>query len=257
MTTRRKLVKAKLRRWTRTLPALWREARRAKRREAKLRGARQSAIEHRAHLLEGIDRQRSALRYAHRNHDHGAYAALEPRLLTLIQRRNRDSARIAWLEMQIAVELAAVRTVRLRLRRGLTKRRFWRERARFSIVRLCHWRELHRMRQTGEAEERPWMANGYPQGLLDSRAGAWLARAVVLHRLTCVEARPRRLSVVGSQDAMLAAQPAEAATLNTGTVLSLRGPDWTTWLDPAQGTVKVAESYPLEERADMQITLAF
>lgn len=112
-------------------------------------------------------------------------AELDAKLKRHMTLRDRATTHIENKTAALEKELANRKDLKFRAKRAATKRRFWRKRFTGAIRKIRHIRELREMRRNGQPEFQSWMANGADYHDASEGARAFIARAVVLHGLTC------------------------------------------------------------------------
>lgn len=110
---------------------------------------------------------------------------LESEIAQAEKRRDKAETQIESLATRIEEDNLQIRKVKRRAKRAVAKNRHFLKRARFFAVRVRHLRELKKQREKQQPEFKPWMANGADWKDASEGARAYVARAVVLHGLTC------------------------------------------------------------------------
>jgi hypothetical protein len=176
--TRREHARNRLKRWTR----FWKEATKG------VLDARDWKRQHHEALLTATanrNRWDGSVRSLRTQLTEDANPPLEGEIKTAEQRRDKAQARIEKLTKAIASENDNIASVKRRAKRAFTKRRHFLKRSRFFAVKVRHFKELREQREKRQPKFEPWMANGANYQDASGGAKAFIARAVVLHGLTC------------------------------------------------------------------------
>lgn len=110
---------------------------------------------------------------------------LDGEIATAERRARKAQERINGLVASIEDDNAQIQKLKRRAKRAVTKRRHFLKRARFFAVKVRHFKKLREQREKEQPTFEPWMANGADYKNASEGAKAFIARAVVLHGLTC------------------------------------------------------------------------
>lgn len=216
-----------------------RKAREDRKAEKRLRETLQTARRRYDHLEKVVRDLRGEIATEEREPKR---AALSKQLQVAIANRKKAGDRVNHI-VDLIDELRGRREEsRQRVVRALRKRRFWKKRLRFTIVKLAKARELRKKRQRRNPRFEPWMANGCDWQNTNDATRAFVARMVVRHGLTTTSMNRtyvppggsttsyhlsgKAADVAASWDAMIEAQKDEyRRQKGDGDCLELFGPD--------------------------------
>ena len=182
---RRDRARRKLKRLVRWIREATTELNRDLRRKKNLIGALHTAAadRDRHNTKAKLFREEAAEHF--RNGDPVKERDAENRLKWHLDQRDKADARCEKLKAELSQLNAKIRDLQRRTKRAVKGKRFWRKRLTGLIRKVIHLRELREQRRRGQPEFKPWMANGADWQNASPAARAFIARAVVLHGLTC------------------------------------------------------------------------
>lgn len=182
--SRRERAREKAKRWAGFLKEATVGVRQTLKRRKGLTEALHTADRKRKHHGRRIEELRAEREIAEKGNPSGI-PSIEKRITHHQREQTKAADRIKALEERIDEENDRLVAVKARAKRGVRKRRYWRKRFTGSIRKIVHIRELRKQRKRGQPEFQPWMANGADYRNASKGAKAFIARAVVLHGLSC------------------------------------------------------------------------
>lgn len=245
-------VTQRYRRYRDTVPELTRTWRQARKKEKALHEAiesKQARLGRRKDAL-GTQQARLVAEQAKEKPDHRVLQGVEQNVKNLLKEIEKLRKEIDVCRAQAKEQRQKVLLVRKRVRRAVTRKRYWGKRARFFLVKVKHRKDLIRQRREKKNPTfEPWMANGCDYANCNQATRDATARMVVTYGLTTTSmARTyipaggsstshhlaasvdgdvaRAVDAAGPWDTMVAAQRAEYKRFrNDADKLELFGPD--------------------------------
>lgn len=237
----RNFAMKKLKRWGKQAKALATKHRRASKEIKKLRGVIVGARRRRDQLTDEVRALRKQIDASENGSKESV--ALQNRLHEAIKRRDEAADRVKHLGHRIQKRTEERERIRKHVKQVATKKRYWRKRVRFFVVKLT---KIRKLREARRAKKQPkfesWMANGADWQNSNQATRDFVARGVVLHHLTCTSMNRTFVppggsttsyhlqgmagDIAGSWEAMNAAQRKEYDKLKgQSSQLELFGPD--------------------------------
>ena len=268
--TKRDRARKKLRRWAKQLDDLRRDVAHSRKQERTLRQTIQGVRRRYAHASEEVTRLRESIKAGGSD---GDIRRWQNELNSAVLAREKLGDRIILLENKIEQQQEIRARARARVRATMTRKRYWRKRLRFAIVKLTKARKLYRQRQKRNPTFESWMANGSDWQNTNEATRRFVARMVVRHGLTTTSMNRtyvppggsttshhlvgQAADVAGSWEAMIEGQEDEyRRDQGNASCLELFGPDNAANLKNGV-TLGLADGSALENLHDTHVHGAF
>jgi hypothetical protein len=267
---KRDRAQRKLGRWAREALALRKQVAHSRKRERVLRQTIQGVRRRYAHADKEVTRLRESIKAGGSDVDLRRW---HNELNAATVARDKLGDRIILLEEKIEAQQQVRTQARDRIRGTITRKRYWRKRLRFTVVKLANARKLYRQRQKKNPNFESWMANGCDWQNTNQATRRFVARMVVRHGLTTTSMNRTYVpaggsttsyhlvgkagDVAGSWEAMNEAQKDEyQRSHGKAECLELFGPDNSANLKNGV-TLGMAEGSALENLHDSHVHGAF
>lgn len=267
---KRDRARRKLSRWAKEAKSLRKQITHSRKREKVLRQTVQGVRRRYEHSSKEVTRLRKCIKTGGSGTDVRQW---QNELNSAILAREKLGDRIVTLTEKIENHRRLRTEARERIRGAVTRKRYWRKRIRFTIVKLTKARKLYKQRQKRNPNFEPWMANGCDWQNTNDATRRFVARMVVRHGLTTTSMNRTYVppggsttsyhlsgkagDVAGSWEAMIEGQKDEyRRSHGKGECLELFGPDNAANLKNGV-TLGLAEGSALEQLHDSHVHGAF